>query len=121
MDRMSSTSISIAHDFSVYPGPRHRRSGQHSAEEFREDILAPALKRAIERHYVVDVNLDDVAGYGNSFIEEAFAGLMRGSNPFSYEQIRNHLNIYAQTSRFKQVAVRANEYIEDQRLRAASK
>lgn len=60
-------------DFSKYPGPRYIRLGDFSGEEFRDNILIPALKQDGE----VTVNFDGVYGYGSSFLEEAFGGLVR--------------------------------------------
>ncbi|MBV4368166.1 MULTISPECIES: STAS-like domain-containing protein [Erwiniaceae] len=58
--------------FSKYPGPRYKKLGDYSGEEFRDDILAPALKEGD-----VAVDFDGVYGYGSSFLEEAFGGLVR--------------------------------------------
>ena len=69
--------IKIAVDFSRTPGPRRRKEGKHSGEQFREEILAPAVKAALKANEVLVVDLDDTAGYGTSFLEEAFGGLIR--------------------------------------------
>lgn len=63
-------------DFTRFPGPRYRRLGEFSGEEYREDILVPAIKR-VGKSLVVD--LDSTMGYGSSFLEEAFGGLIRDS------------------------------------------
>jgi hypothetical protein len=60
-------------DFSKFPGPRFERLGPHSGEKFRNDILIPN----INHNEIVTVNLDGVIGYGSSFLEEAFGGLVR--------------------------------------------
>jgi hypothetical protein len=65
--------ISIARDFSKYPGGRYRADGPFSGEEFRERLL----KKALDQSETVEVILDDTAGYGSSFLEEAFGGLVR--------------------------------------------
>lgn len=59
--------------FSVFPGPRYKKLGKASGEEFREEILLPKLK---ERDDWI-INLDGVAGYGSSFLEESFGGCIR--------------------------------------------
>jgi hypothetical protein len=48
---------------------RKRKSG----EEFRDDVLLPALKKSDE----VIVDLNGVLTLGSSFLEEAFGGLVR--------------------------------------------
>lgn len=56
-----------------YPGPRYIALGPNSGEEFREQYLIDALKINTE----VSVNLDGVLGYGSSFLEEIFGGIVR--------------------------------------------
>ena len=69
----SATSISIARDFSEFPAGRFRADGDASGEAFREDCLVGALNR----FDMVEVIFDGVAGFGSSFLEEAFGGLVR--------------------------------------------
>jgi hypothetical protein len=64
--------VSIARDFSPHPGPRYRRQGPASGEEFRA-LLVEWLKQA-ER---LIVDLDGTSGFGSSFLDEAFGGLIR--------------------------------------------
>ncbi len=66
--------ISIKEDFTMTPGGRDRASGAFSAEEFRDDILIPELKKNYDKTII---DLDGVAGYANSFLEEVFGGLAR--------------------------------------------
>jgi hypothetical protein len=65
--------VSIARDFSPFPGGRHRKDGPFSGAIFRDDILAPLLR---ENASIV-LNLDGVAGLPSSFWEEVFGGLIR--------------------------------------------
>ncbi|MBN6075763.1 STAS-like domain-containing protein [Aggregatibacter actinomycetemcomitans] len=62
-------------DFSEFPGPRYRRLGKASGEEFREDVLLPKLNQTSD--WII--NLDGVAGYGSSFLEEVFGGCIRSN------------------------------------------
>ncbi|APG52639.1 STAS-like domain-containing protein [Proteus mirabilis] len=61
-------------DFSRFPGPRYKYLGEFSGEEFRDDILIPAIKN---NNGDIEINLDGVLGYGSSFLEETFGGLVR--------------------------------------------
>jgi len=61
--------------FSEFPGPRYRNLGPSSGQEFREEILIPAIKQ-YGAHKLI-INLDGTCGYGSSFLEEAFGGLLR--------------------------------------------
>ncbi|TKT71421.1 DUF4325 domain-containing protein [Afipia massiliensis] len=108
--------LSIATDFSRYPGPRYRRNGEFSGQAFREEKLIPALKEVQASGEVLIVILDDVAGYGSSFLEEAFGGLIREG--FSEADLKRHLRIEAHTSRFKHHKKRAETYVADAAARS---
>ena len=67
--------ITIAADFSKYPAGRFPEDGDYNGTTFRDEILAIALRDlSID---VVEVVFDGVAGFGSSFLEEAFGGLIR--------------------------------------------
>ncbi|MGD0420643.1 MAG: STAS-like domain-containing protein [Xanthobacteraceae bacterium] len=108
---MMNERIFIATDFSKYPGPRYRHDGPYSGEEFREQLLVPALRRAHEHHEVLTVVLDGVAGYGSSFLEEAFGGLLREG--FTSDFLERNLAIVAQTPRFQHHRLRALSYMKE--------
>lgn len=65
--------INISKDFSKNPSGRYIRDGRTSGEAFLKNNLLPALKT----HDLIIVELDGVRGYGSSFLEEAFGGLIR--------------------------------------------
>lgn len=65
--------IDVASQFSRVPAGRYAADGPYSGELFRTKLLIPAL----ERGEVVEVRLDGARGYGSSFLEEAFGGLVR--------------------------------------------
>jgi hypothetical protein len=67
--------IAVA-DFSETPAGRYSGDGPHSGELFRENVLRPALMR-LAQNEVLHVKIDNVEGYGSSFLEEAFGGLVR--------------------------------------------
>ncbi|MGQ3211613.1 STAS-like domain-containing protein [Shinella sp.] len=81
--------ISIADDFTKYPGGRYRKHGKGSGEEFRDDYLVPA----IEKQEQLEIVLDGTAGYSSSFLEEAFGGLVRRG--FRQDQLRQLLKFKA--------------------------
>lgn len=70
---MSVGTIRVSQHFSEYPAGRYRADGAHSGEVFRDDHLVPLL----EQNDTVIVDLDGAMGYGSSFLEEAFGGLVR--------------------------------------------
>lgn len=113
MDR----TINIAREFTRYPGPRYQQDGPYSGEVFRDTVLVAALNDAIASGGTVTVILDGVAGYGSSFLEESFGGLLRAG--FSAEDIHHHLRVLALTDRFKHHARTAERYMSDAALAAA--
>ncbi|MGC0820783.1 STAS-like domain-containing protein [Pantoea agglomerans] len=54
------------------PGPRFKRLGPSSGEEFREWLVAE-----LGKDEELTVDLDGTEGYGSSFLEESFGGLIR--------------------------------------------
>lgn len=70
--------INIAQEFTTVPGPRYRRQGPHSGEEFRERLLEPKFDEAQAVGETLTIELDGAEfGYPTSFLEEAFGGLAR--------------------------------------------
>lgn len=69
--------IKIATDFSKTPCARFLSEGDFPGEEFRENILLPKLKEAVEKKMKLEIDLDGTAGLGTSFLEESFGGLIR--------------------------------------------
>lgn len=69
----STTTISFANEFSAFPAGRYRNDGPFPGEAFRDDLLEPRLRE----FDLVSVDLDGAMGYGSSFLEEAFGGLVR--------------------------------------------
>jgi hypothetical protein len=78
--------ISIAQDFSVYPGGRLRADGDFSGEAFREDWLLPNFGQE-----PLEVDLDGTRGFDSSFLEEAFGGLVRVLQLTDVEALRSQL------------------------------
>lgn len=77
--------ISVAREFSRYPAGRTRQDGALSGQVFREDKLQPLLLA----DKTVIINLDNVLGYGSSFLEEAFGGLVRAG--FNADRLHHQL------------------------------
>jgi len=66
--------VSVANDFSRYPGGRFRKNGPFSGEEFREDVLIPALRGSDE---MIKIDFDGAMGYAPAFLDESFGGAVR--------------------------------------------
>ncbi|MBP7541945.1 STAS-like domain-containing protein [Shewanella sp. S23-S33] len=85
------------------PGPRYKRLGPASGEEFR-DWIVNELSKSDE----LAVDLDGTEGYGSSFLEECFGGLIRiGVNP----QIVKKIQLISTEE--PELIDEINEYIED--------
>lgn len=67
--------INVAQDFTRFPGGRFLEDGDKSGQAFREEYLEPALEANAKQK--VKIQMDGVLGYGSSFLEEAFGGLVR--------------------------------------------
>ena len=87
-------------DYVQSPGFRFTKDGPNSGEWFRNSVLSPALRAAINEGSQLTVELDGVAGYGSSFLEEAFGGLIR-MRLFSREEVHQHLIVVARSSLFE--------------------
>src|ERR1039458_5361198 len=69
--------IKTATDFTTAPGPRHISEGRFSGEQFRKELLLPKVREALEKKCELIVDLDGTSGYGTSWFEESFGGLIR--------------------------------------------
>ena len=89
---MSTTkTIIIAKDFSEEPIGRYPEDSPDCGQNFRENLLAPSLRA----NDVVIVNLDGTEGYGSSFLEEAFGGLVRKCG-FSKSELTRKLQLISE-------------------------
>lgn len=101
--------INVAKDFSLTPGGRFRSMGPKSGEEFREKLISILKKNPSQEVIVI---LDGTEGYGSSFLEEAFGGLVR-EKIFSHETLKQRLHIEARDPYFKSYENEAKKYIID--------
>lgn len=69
--------INVKDDFSKTPGGRLKSEGPDSGEEFREKLLLPKYKKALNQGEKLQIDLDGCYGFTTSFLEEAFGGLAR--------------------------------------------
>jgi hypothetical protein len=69
--------MNIARDFTPTPGPGFIIEGKFSGEEFRETLLKKKFEEAVRKATTLHIDLDGGYGYGPSFLEEAFGGLVR--------------------------------------------
>lgn len=105
--------IVIVKDFSNRPYGRYPDDGDFCGQNFRQNLLAPTLRKCLENGEVLTVNLDGYNRYGRSFLDEAFGGLIREEG-FTSEQLSNHLL-------YKHSLVPSIEVLIAERIEAAAK
>ena len=103
--------IDIAKEFTEFPGPRYKRQGDGSGQEFLEKFLVPAFNEAKKANKRVIIKLDGVRyGYPTSFLEEAFGGLARKFRKFGIEEVQKILDFESVTEPMLVTEIR--HYIE---------
>lgn len=104
---MKTHKLDVGRDFSDVPSGRHREDGEYSGQRFREDFLVPLLKD----NDILEVSLDNTEGFGSSFLEEAFGGLIRYAG-FRKMELDKKLVIISGQSRTKRYERKIKEYIQ---------
>lgn len=69
--------IHICNDFSSVPSGRFYTDGKSSGEQFREELLKPAIASLSSGEKVIIILDEGVEGYGSSFLVEGFAGMVK--------------------------------------------
>jgi hypothetical protein len=100
--------INIAMDFGPEPAGRFPEDGPYNGQKFRDEILAPALMKNDN----VIVILDGVSGFGSSFLEESFGGLIR-KRIFDKATLLKKLEIKWKDPELEFYAELINEFIND--------
>lgn len=96
-----------------YPGPRFKRLGPQSGEEFKlflhkiiTDFYGDDFSK--NKNVSIVIDLDGTRGYGSSFLEEGFGGLIRMGVPYSIVKL-----LKIKTKEEPELEDEINEYIED--------
>lgn len=106
-------------DYARSPGGRFRSDGPYSGEWFREEIVRPALGHAIDAGEKLEIELDGTSGYGSSFLEECFGGLIR-KRIFDPGLVRSFLVVSAKSRVFAPYKALADRYIQNAQPEAAA-
>jgi hypothetical protein len=99
MKAVNKLSLVVAKEFTSTPGSRYKIEGDFSGELFRQSVLKPKLKQAIDENAKLFIDLDGTAGYGTSFLEEAFGGLIR-ENGYDYQTIIDHIEFKSEEEEY---------------------
>ncbi|WP_313226743.1 STAS-like domain-containing protein [Stutzerimonas chloritidismutans] len=98
--------INVPEQFSRHPAGRYLSDGPYNGELFRKNFLEPVVKKGTR----VTVYLDGGRGYGSSFLEEAFGGLVRLG--YSPEQVLALISLVSKdTSLIREI----NKFIKEAR------
>jgi len=97
--------INIGKDYSRFPAGRYLEDGHSNGQRFREQFLVPALRESSK----IRILFDDALGYGSSFLEEAFGGLVR-SKLFNKKDLEERLEIVTADESMK---IEISQYIAD--------
>ncbi|BCB61581.1 hypothetical protein HaloA020_22820 [Halomonas sp. A020] len=103
--------INIAKDFSPFPAGRYVDEGPFSGEAFRNEHLMPALATGED----VKIIFDGGFGYGSSFLEESFGGLVR-TGLFKGQDILKKMKFVSEEDPF--LVSEIESYISDAMLEA---
>ncbi|MBU8921513.1 MAG: STAS-like domain-containing protein [Bacteroidales bacterium] len=112
MDSSQKILLTVCKEFSSTPGPRYISEGDFSGELFRNKVLGPALQNALKEDVPLVVDLDGTAGFGTSFLEEAFGGLIRESG-IPYKTVSGCIELISLEEPYLIKDIR--EYIEEAR------
>ncbi len=105
---MNNVTYSIAKEYSREPGPRYTWQGTFSGEHFRETVLLTLFDGIVDNDALLTIDLDRTAGFGPSFLEEAFGGLVRLRG---YDKVRRHLGFVSREE--PHLIGEVNEYMTD--------
>lgn len=67
--------INVATQFSKFPAGRFPQDGDFNGQRFRQAFLEPHFRSGIKG--TLEIDFTGVYGWGSSFLEEAFGGLVR--------------------------------------------
>lgn len=101
------TVIVVGKDFTDTPIGRYKKESRYSGEAFRDDFLVPVLQKG-----KVCVDLACVEGYGSSFLEEVFGGIVR-AHVLPNQELKDRLRIISTDVALKPFADRAIKYFND--------
>ena len=104
------TILHIATQFSKFPGGRFRRFGNYSGEEFREDVLVPAIDRLGSNEELI-IDISDVMNFPPSFLDEAFAAIIRDKT-LTLEQFKAKIKFEADEANQPYIGM-IDQYLKD--------
>lgn len=100
--------INVANDFSIIPSGRQKSDGSATGQHFYE-ILVDAISK-LENSERLAINFDGVLTAGSSFLDEAFAGLIRNK---VMTQKEFHKTIVIIANEHPEIKEKISKYVKD--------
>lgn len=75
-------------EWSETPGPRRRKDGPHSAEEFFETVFRPTFADTLASGSDLTLDMDGGAGYAASFLDELAGRIVGEFKPEDIARLR---------------------------------
>lgn len=95
-------------EFSDFPAGRSKEKDPYSGEQYREDILLPAVKEG-----EVMIDFTDVYACLPSFLEEAFGGLVR-ADVLPPKDVKERIKfVPTDSTKYQDYIFAINKYIDD--------
>lgn len=94
-------------EFTKYPGPRFKRLGKYSGEQFREEVLRPIFENDQE----IDIDGTGVLGFGPSFLDEAFSPLAK---EYGLEIFQEKIKLHSDNDKklYEKMMLYVNRYLD---------
>jgi len=86
--------VKIRDDYNWSTGSRLIIEGPHSGEDFRIKFFYPMIIDAIASNETLTIDFDGGIGYGTSWLEEVFGGVIR-KDRVDAQDVRKHLRLIA--------------------------
>lgn len=80
-------------NYSLDPGPRYIRQGDHSGEDYYHRVLNGEFYSALMNDEILEISLDGTSGYASSFLDEAFGNLVYD---FTLEKVKSNIFIVSE-------------------------
>ena len=108
---MDTIIFKVVKEFSRTPSARVAKEGRFPGTDLRSKIT-PLIRKALQDKKKFLIDLDGASGYGTSFLEEVFGGLIREEH-FKYKELVSCLEI--KTDEEPELEDEIWEYIKDAR------
>ena len=105
--------LNVAERFTPMPIGRYRTDNPEiSGQVFREEILVPMVRQAIQEKKILEVDFEGMEGLNASFLDEAFAGLVR-SGEWTAKQVLQTVRFVPEKTHYAPYIQNVKEFIQE--------